>query len=60
MRKEIIKEALQLKLDCVFLVEDGSRVRFWEDKWCREDPLCVRSPALYTLANSNGARVKEV
>ena len=44
----------------MFLVGDGIRIKFWEDAWCGEDPLCEKFPGLHTLANSNGARVQEV
>lgn len=28
----------------------GSRVRFWEDRWCLDEPLCVRYPDLFVLS----------
>ena len=33
--KEINKEAMQLIQDCLFEIGERSRVRFWEDVWCR-------------------------
>lgn len=32
-----------------FRVGDGKRVRFWKD-WCREEPLVVNSPELFSIA----------
>ena len=43
-----------------FLVGDGKRVRFWEDAWCSQYTLCTTFPALYSIANSKGAKVAEV
>ena len=43
-----------------FLVGDGKRVGFWEDAWCDQNPLCITFPALYSIANSKGAKVAEV
>ena len=43
-----------------FLVGDGKRVRFWEDAWYGQNPLCITLPALYSIANSKGAKVAEV
>ena len=43
-----------------FLVGDGKRVRFWEDAWCGQNPLCTTFTALYSIANSKGAKVGEV
>ena len=37
--KDIRREAHQLKKDCKFILGDGRRIRFWEDKWCGENPL---------------------
>ena len=33
-----------------FRVGDGKRVRFWKDRWCREEPLAVNSPELFSIA----------
>ena len=47
--KEISKETTQLK----------SRVRFWEDAWCDETPLCLSFPYLFEVTRSKGAKVME-
>ena len=58
--KEIIKEAMQLKQNCSFDLGDGCKVRFWEDAWCDEIPLCLSFPSLFEVANSKGARLVEL
>ena len=60
MWEEIRKEAAQMRANCDFLVGDGKRVRFWEDAWYGQNPLCITLPALYSIANSKGAKVAEV
>ena len=34
--KDINREASVLKQDCFFVLGNGSRIKFWEDLWCRE------------------------
>ena len=58
--KDIRKEAQQLKQKCKLLLGDASRIRFWEDRWCGENPLCVSFPTLYVVAASKGATLGEV
>ena len=58
--KEIRKVTLLLKSNNVFLVGEGSRVRFWEDTWCGSNPLYTTFPHLYSLVDSKGANVAEV
>ena len=55
--KDIRREAQQLKQDCKLMLGDGCRIRFWEDKWCEEFPLCDQFPVLYAMAASKGAKV---
>ena len=38
--KEISKEIVLMKKNSMFTLGDGSRVRFWEDPWCGDQPLC--------------------
>ena len=52
---EISKETLLVKSNCVFLMGEGSRVKFYEDTWCGSNPLCTIFPHLYSLAGSKGA-----
>ena len=35
-------------------------IKFWEDVWCGETPLCVSFPSLYALAVSKWAMVSEL
>ena len=58
--KEIRQETLMLKSNSVFLVGEGSTVRFWEDTWCGSNPLYTTFLHVYSLADSKGARVVEV
>ena len=53
--KEIRREAQLMKQDCNFILGDGGRIRFWEDKWCGSNTLCDLYFMLYALANSKGA-----
>ena len=57
--KDIRREAQQLKQDCKLILGDGDHIRFWEDKWSGENPLCVSFPTLYAVAASKGAKVGE-
>ena len=49
-----------MKQDCKFILGDGGRIRFWEDKWCGRNLLCEIFPTLYALADSKGAMMGEV
>ncbi|RVW27814.1 putative mitochondrial protein [Vitis vinifera] len=42
------------------LLGDGRRVRFWEDRWCRDKALSLSFPSLYALVTSKEAWVAEV
>ncbi|RVW87876.1 putative ribonuclease H protein [Vitis vinifera] len=43
-----------------FKVGDGSKVRFWKDRWCGEDSLEEPFPSLYSLASSRDAWVAQL
>ena len=36
----------------LFFVGDGRRVRFWKDKWSKNNTLCDSFSSLYALADS--------
>ena len=38
----------------------GSKVKFWEDVWCGEDPFCEKFPTLCAMTDSKRAKIKEV
>ena len=57
--KKFFKEGPHLKLNSSLVLGDGSGIKFWEDSWCSEEPLCELFPLLYILAGSKGASVKE-
>ena len=42
-----------------FEVGNGSRVLFWQDVWCGEQPLMNAFPTLFTIACTNEAWVEE-
>ena len=52
--KDIDKEVIQIRHNCSFEVGNGRKVRFWEDVWCSEAPLCSSFPSLYEVASSKG------
>ena len=58
--KDIRREAQQLKQNYKLMLGDWGQIIFWEDKWCREFPLCDQFPTLYAMAASKGAKVGEV
>ena len=58
--KEIRKEGSLLSNNIVFSVGNGRRVRFWKDKWCGDEALCVSFSSLYGLAVSKVVWVAEV
>ena len=58
--KDVRKEIGLMKLNYIFAIGNGSRVRFWEDTWCGESPLCDIFTNLYTLATSKGVKVVDV
>ena len=49
-----------MRQNCSFEVGNGRKVRFWEDVWCGEAPLCYSFPSLYDVASSKGAKVAEL
>ena len=36
----------------LFFMANGRKVKFWKDKWCGEESLCVSFPSLYALTIS--------
>ena len=60
MWKDVSKETRRLKQNCCFIFGDGNKIRFWEDSWCGEGPLCEPYPALFALADSKEALVADV
>ena len=51
---------IQLRQNCLIEVGNGRKVRFWEDVWCGEAPLCFSFPSLYEVASSKGVKVAEL
>lgn len=48
------------KLNIRFEMERGDKIRFWEDTWCSEGPLCELFPAMHTVAGARDANISEV
>ena len=44
----------------LFDIGDGSRVKFWQDRWCGEFSLAVRYPALFKFSRNKEASVAEL
>ena len=44
----------------VYFVGNGKRVRFWKDKWCGDDPLCISFPSLFVISLAKEAWVEDV
>ena len=41
-------------------IGDGSRVKFWQDRWCGETSLAVRYPELFRFSRDQEVSVAEV
>ena len=54
------KEGQQMKQDCKLVLSNGGRIRFWEDKWIGENPLCNLFPTLYAITASKGKMIGKV
>ena len=44
----------------VYYVGNGRRVRFWKDKRCGDDPLCISFPSLFVISLAKEAWVEDV
>ena len=44
----------------VYFVGNGRRVRFWKDRWCGDDPLCICFPSLFAISLAKEAWVEDV
>ena len=48
-----------MRQNCTIEVGNRHKVRFWEDVWCGETPLCSSFPSLYEVASSKGDKVAD-
>ena len=55
--KDIRKEGQQMKQDCKLVLGNWGRIRFWEDKWDGENPLCNLFPTLYAITALKGKMI---
>lgn len=58
--KTIRKEWDILSSKISFSVENGQRVRFWNNKWCEDELFCVSFPSLFVVAISKEAWMTDV
>ena len=58
--KAIRKEWLGMYSNLAFRVGNGTRVRFWKDKWCGDEPLCESFPSLFAISLAKDVWVSEV
>ena len=58
--KDICKEVIQIRQNCSIEMGNGCKVKFWEDVWCGEAPLCSFFPSLYEVASSKGDKVVDL
>jgi len=58
--KSIISELDHFKSLVIFECENGSRVLFWHDVWCKERPLKDHFPNLFILARFKDAIMQQV
>ena len=42
-----------------FVVGDGTRIKFWHDSWCGDQPLWVQFPELFRIARVPEAAVAD-
>ena len=56
--KDFCKEVIQMRKNCSIEV-GGRKVRFWEDVWYGEAPLCSSFPSLYEVASLKGDKVTD-
>ena len=55
-----IRKVIQMRQNCSIEVVNERKVRFWEDVWCGEAPLCSSFPSLYDVASSKGAKMAKL
>ena len=58
--KKIIKESSWMKENWRFVVGNGTRMRFWLDRWCGTAPLRHSFPILFDLAVNKFETVADV
>ena len=58
--KAIRKEHDILSSRLAFQVGNAQRVRFWRDKWCRDETLCESFSSLFAISLSKEAWVADV
>ena len=58
--KYISRGRTSLACYIVYEIGDGSRVKFWRDRWCGETPLAASYPELYRFCRDKEASAAEL
>ena len=43
-----------------FVMGDGSRIRFWEDLWWEDNPLCLQFPSLFKVTTTKNCTISTI
>jgi hypothetical protein len=43
-----------------FILKNGTRIRFWDDRWLGNQPLMTQYPSLYNIVRKKSATVASV
>lgn len=52
-----MKAAMDFRHGIKFEVGSGTRIRFWNDRWCTNRCLMLESPSLFSIARNKDAKV---
>ena len=55
-----VKDGLFFSRHILYDISDGSRVKFWQDRWCGETSLADRYPNLFRFYRNKDASVAEL
>ena len=58
--KAIKKEWLGMYSSLAYRMGSGRRVRFWKNKWCGDEPLCLSFPSLFAISLAKDVWVLDV
>ena len=55
-----VRDGLFFSRHILYDIGDGSRVKFWQDRWCGETSLADRYPNLFRFYRNKDASVAEL
>ncbi|OVA08068.1 hypothetical protein BVC80_1729g16 [Macleaya cordata] len=58
--RSICNQMEDFKKGIAHTIASGDKVRFWEDKWITNQPLCVAFPALYAVSSSKNFKIADL